>query len=136
MLTIDLEAETPLTDQVADGLCYAIASGQLQPGDALPPIRQLAADLRIHFNTVARAYRALEAIGLVRSSRGRGTRVAASRQAGPDSTEASLRSVFRDALTKARLGGMERAVVERLLGDEMGRLWSGSDALPKPGSPS
>ncbi|NKB88512.1 MAG: GntR family transcriptional regulator [Acidobacteria bacterium] len=126
MITIDTESSTPLVDQVADELRYAIATGQLRPGDALPPVRQLATDLRIHFNTVARAYRALEAEGLLRSARGRGTRVTAARTSGAVPTDPSLQAAFRDALTKARLVGMNRTLVEQLLGDEVERLWSGA----------
>jgi DNA-binding transcriptional regulator YhcF (GntR family) len=58
-------------------LAELIAGGVLGPGDRLPPIRQLAADLGIAPGTVARAYRLLESAGLVRTGRGGGTRVVA-----------------------------------------------------------
>jgi GntR family transcriptional regulator len=51
----------------------AIASGKLSPGDQLPTVRQLAADLRINFNTVARAYRLLDEEGIISTQHGRGT---------------------------------------------------------------
>jgi DNA-binding transcriptional regulator YhcF (GntR family) len=56
-------------------LTELISSGVLGPGDRLPPLRQLAADLGLAVGTVARSYRELESAGLVRSRRGGGTRV-------------------------------------------------------------
>jgi GntR family transcriptional regulator len=47
--------------------------GDLKPGDQLPTVRQLAADLRINFNTVARAYRMLDDDGIISTQHGRGT---------------------------------------------------------------
>lgn len=123
MLTINTDSAIPLTDQIAAGLRDAIASGLLHPGDPLPPIRQLAADLRIHFNTIARAYRVLEADGLVHSARGRGTRVAASRTAGASGNGVQQRARLRDALVRARLDGVDRPGVEQMLRDEVARLW-------------
>jgi GntR family transcriptional regulator len=50
-----------------------IAAGELQPGDQLPTVRQLAADLRVNFNTIARAYRLLDENGIISTQHGRGT---------------------------------------------------------------
>ena len=48
-------------------------SGALKPGDQLPTVRQMAAELRVNFNTVARAYRILDDLGLISTQQGRGT---------------------------------------------------------------
>lgn len=129
MIGIDLDDRRPLTDQIVDRLRYAIASGQLRPGDPLPPIRQLAGDLGIHFNTVARAYRALETKGLVRTVRGRGTRVTA-RRSRDTTDEATLRRAVRELFADARLAGLDRPAIERLLGDEMNRMWPDTAGRP------
>jgi DNA-binding transcriptional regulator YhcF (GntR family) len=68
---------TPPYEQVRAQLAGLVASGLLPPGTRLPPLRQLAADLGLAVGTVARAYRELEAAGLVASRRGAGTRVTA-----------------------------------------------------------
>lgn len=52
-----------------------ITRGEIKPGDQLPTVRQLAADLRVNFNTVARAYRLLDDLGLISTQHGRGTYV-------------------------------------------------------------
>ena len=63
----------PVYLQIVSQVKYLVASGRLKPGDELPPIRTLAQQLVITPNTVARAYRELEAAGIVASRQGAGT---------------------------------------------------------------
>ncbi|MBA3020173.1 GntR family transcriptional regulator [Propionicimonas sp.] len=70
MITIDTTAAEPPYDQVKRQLSAMVAAGELQPGDKLPTVRRLADDLGLAPNTVARAYRELETIGLL-DTRGR-----------------------------------------------------------------
>lgn len=74
---VDTLSPVPPYEQVRAQLADLVIGGVLGPDDRLPPIRQLAADLRIAPGTVARAYRLLESAGLVRTGRGGGTRVVA-----------------------------------------------------------
>jgi GntR family transcriptional regulator len=64
---------TPIYRQIITQVKYLIAAGRLAPGDALPPIRTLAQELLINPNTVARAYKDLENLGLIASRQGAGT---------------------------------------------------------------
>lgn len=66
----------PIYQQIVTQIKHMVASQRLRPGDEVPPIRVLAEQLLINPNTVARAYRELEAAGLLVSRRGSGTRVA------------------------------------------------------------
>jgi len=75
LLRVDTGDPTPPYEQLRRQLAGLIGSGTLAPGDRLPPLRQLAADLGLAVGTVARAYRELESAGLVSSRRGGGTRV-------------------------------------------------------------
>jgi len=68
--------------QLRDALREAIQRGELRPGEQLPPVRELAQRLGVHFSTVARAYRLLAREGWIRQRRGRGTFVVGPR---PDS---------------------------------------------------
>ncbi len=120
MLTIEPRSPVPLGEQVQRGIRRAIAEGELGPNDPLPPVRQLAADLGINLNTVARAYRELEREGLVVTARGRGTRVAARRSAVRISRE-ELRSRVRDLLADAKLAGYGREQVRKLMVAELER---------------
>src|SRR6266511_936066 len=65
----------PLYLQIVNQVKYLVASGRLEPGEELPPIRALAEQLRINPNTVARAYRELEVAGVVTKRRTAGTYV-------------------------------------------------------------
>ena len=100
----------------------------LAPGDALPTVRQLAADLGINLNTVARAYRQLEAAGLVSTRRGRGTVVEAARENPREPTESVLERIgaqIRTVLADARLAGLSAADMKRLIAEESSALWPG-----------
>jgi GntR family transcriptional regulator len=59
LLRIDLNSGIPVYRQIVDSLRTLLVNGALKPGDILPPVRQLALDLGVHFNTVAEAYRIL-----------------------------------------------------------------------------
>jgi DNA-binding transcriptional regulator YhcF (GntR family) len=65
----------PIYLQIVNQVKYLVASGRLAPGEELPPIRMLAEQLLINPNTVARAYRELEAAGVVTKRRATGTYV-------------------------------------------------------------
>lgn len=75
-LTVDTASPVPPYEQIRSQLARLIRHGVLKPGERLPPVRQLAADLGLAVGTVARAYRELESAGQVHSRRGGGTRVA------------------------------------------------------------
>ena len=110
----------PLGEQVRRGLRRAIAEGDLAVGDPLPPVRQLAADLGVNLNTIARAYRDLEREGLLVAARGRGTVVAARKSSRPVRKN-ELRARLRDLLADARLAGYRREEVRRLMTRELER---------------
>ncbi len=70
---VDLTAHRPVYMQIMEQVKRAIATGSLKPGDQLPTVRQMAADLRVNFNTVARTYRLLDEEGVISTQHGRGT---------------------------------------------------------------
>lgn len=76
-LRIDVASSVPPFEQIRAQVSGHIAAGDLQPGDRLPTVRDLASDLGIAVGTVQRAYRELEAQGLIVSRRRHGTTVAA-----------------------------------------------------------
>ncbi len=78
VVAIDARDSTPIYAQLDRGLRAAIASGRLTPGDQLPTVRQLAVDLRINANTVARVYADLERAGILETRRGVGSFIRAS----------------------------------------------------------
>ena len=76
-VSLNLQSPVPAYRQIADDLRRHLVDGQLRPGDLLPPIRQLALDLGVHFNTVALAYRLLADEGWLELKRRRGATVLA-----------------------------------------------------------
>jgi len=126
MLTIRLDSSQPIADQLVAGLRCAIARREVRAGDALPTVRQLAADLGINMNTVSRAYRVLEASGLVTTVRGRGTVVSADREHPPaNAVEAheTLVRAARNVLADLRLAGLRRGDARSLIQQEFDVIW-------------
>ena len=112
-LIVDTADPAPPYEQLHRQRAELIHCAVLEPGDWLPPLRQLAADLDLAAGTVARAYRELESAGLVSSRRGGGTRVTATAPVLPDSQHQQLlhehaRSFVQQA---ARLGADERQIL-------------------------
>jgi GntR family transcriptional regulator len=102
VVSIDTRDSTPIYSQIERGLRAGIAAGRLRPGDQLPTVRQLAVELSVNANTVARVYADLERNGVLETRRGVGSFVSAS----PDHARPP-------AEHQRRL----RAFVTRLLGD-------------------
>jgi GntR family transcriptional regulator len=126
MLTISLASSISIHDQLVIGLRDLIASGKLREGAELPPVRQLAADLGINQNTVARAYRELTDAGLLASVRGRGTVVIATvqRSSGIGSDDRRrIEALIAAAFCEARTRGLPRSVIESVVKEQIDRLW-------------
>ena len=73
VVAIDPRDKTPIYAQIERGLRAGIATGRLRPGDQLPTVRQMAVDLRVNANTVARVYAELERAGVIETRRGVGS---------------------------------------------------------------
>jgi len=72
-IKIDFRSSQPIYIQIMEQVRQMVATGELKQGDQLPTVRQLAAELRVNFNTVARAYRLLDEADLISTQQGRGT---------------------------------------------------------------
>ena len=95
LVTLDPADATPIYAQVERGLRAAIAAGRLKPGDQLPTVRELAVELKVNANTVARVYSELERHGVFETRRGVGTFVRAGRaEARPPSEHARRLKAF------------------------------------------
>jgi GntR family transcriptional regulator len=112
-LTIDTNDPRSIYKQVADGIKELIARGKLGEGASLPPLRQLAADLGVNFNTIAMAYRDLQDEGLIIVKHGSGA-VVASRTRSERSQDALLRPL-RTALTDLVLSGLSPAKIHTVV---------------------
>lgn len=118
IVELDPASKEPPYAQVRAAIAVAIASGDLADGALLPTIRQLAGDLGLAPNTIARAYRELEADGLVRARGRRGTQVAP-RPTAPPEREARRRAAA--FVHEARQQGLDGAEILRLVSDALAR---------------
>lgn len=71
--SLDFRSGVPVYVQLVEQVLQYLSNGSLRPGDQLPTVRQMAAELRVNFNTIARAYRMLDEAGLISTQQGRGT---------------------------------------------------------------
>jgi GntR family transcriptional regulator len=107
IVTIDARDRTPIYAQLERGLRAAIATGRLAAGDQLPTVRQLAVDLQVNANTVARVYAELERAGVLETRRGVGSFVSASpeRARPPREHDRRLRAFVTRLLADADAAG-------------------------------
>lgn len=116
LLTIDPRHPTPIYAQIEHGLRGAIAMRRLEPGAQLPTVRQLAVELSVNANTVARVYADLERAGVLETRRGVGTFVAAnppSAQPRRKGAQPELRAIVRRCLDEAAARGFSAEDVVR-----------------------
>lgn len=98
---VNPKSGVPIYKQIVQQIKKGVAGGILKPGDRLPTVREVALDLTVNPNTVARAYRELEAGGIITSVQGRGTFI--SREITPATAEKeaimreNIRGLFREA---------------------------------------
>jgi GntR family transcriptional regulator len=105
-LTIDRSLEDPVYQQVADQVRRLVASGALGAGAALPSVRQVAGDLGVNLNTIARAYRVLEGEGFLVIRDRAGVVGAAPAEEIDRSACAKLLDEMRATLARLRQAGM------------------------------
>src|SRR5262245_54032325 len=121
--SIDTASRLPIYQQLTQQIREAIARGDLQPEEQLPSVRQLSQDLLVNFNTIARAYTALEREGLVVSRPGKGVLVA---KPGSDvakhARDRRLIDLLDRGLTEAADLGCSPEEVVRLVGQRVGQF--------------
>ncbi len=97
MLQIDFRSGLPIYTQIVNQVQAQVAGGVLKPGDQLPTVRALAEELRVNFNTVARAYRILDEARIISTQQGRGTYIT---EVPPPKITQRLRKESLEALTQ------------------------------------
>lgn len=116
ILQVDPRSPVPPYEQVRSQVVAQVDAGQLRPGDRLPPVRRLAGDLGLASGTVARAYRELEAAGVVVTRGRNGTVVAATGDVTEQrAQEATL--AYLAALRRLGLGPLDAPRLLREVGD-------------------
>jgi GntR family transcriptional regulator len=116
LFRLNLQSGVPVYRQIMDQVRGGMASGSLVAGDQLPTVRQLAVDLAINPNTVARAYRELELGGLLDTHQGTGSFISAQKiKRGDVECERQLAQIVGECVSRAgAMGFTVEDVVEYL----------------------
>lgn len=115
LLQVDPNLATPVYRQIVDAMRVALVKGELAPGDSLPPVRRLALDLGVHFNTVAQAYRALAREGWLYISARGGAEVQERSLPAPQQADTSFRRRLDELVARLQADGVRPAQLSREL---------------------
>jgi GntR family transcriptional regulator len=125
VLTVDPRSGVPIYLQIIEQIKRSIALGVLQSGEQLPTVKQLAIDLTVNPNTVARAYRELEREQVIGTAPGRGSFVRSNGVTESPKVAAEIAGDALDlAMREAKSVGLERTEVRRLFENALAR-WFG-----------
>lgn len=111
-IEIDFRSGISITDQIVEQIYDRIVLGELRTGEQLPTVRDLARQLKVNFNTVARAYRILDQAGVINTQHGRGTYILP--DVPPQETQKSkeLDRLTRDFLDQLERQGFNNAEIQ------------------------
>jgi GntR family transcriptional regulator len=127
MLHIDFRSGLPIYTQIVNQVQAQVAGGVLKPGDQLPTVRALAEDLRVNFNTIARAYRILR---IISTQQGRGTYI--TEIPPPDVTQRlrreSLEVLTQRYITEAMRLDFSREEISRMVREQLKASKGSADA--------
>jgi GntR family transcriptional regulator len=131
-LEIDFRSGIPIYLQVVERIKERLAAGLLKPGDQLPTVRALALDLRVNFNTIARAYRIMDEAGIISTQQGRGTYIL---ESPSPQVIGSIRAKALEDLTQRYIADAERLGIapdelKRVLNEHVARQGE-TDSLPR-----
>jgi GntR family transcriptional regulator len=120
LVHVDVRNGLAVYDQIVRQMKFAVADGALRTGELVPSVRELARELAINPNTVARAYRQLQDDGIVEPVRGTGLAIAAMARRQCQSERSKLiRSRLRMVLEEALHSGLDEQEIESLMRDEL-----------------
>lgn len=120
MFEIKPRSSIPIYQQLVDGVREAIARGVLVPGERIPTVRELATQLSINPNTIAKAYQKLEMEGVIETMGSRGTFVAGrTERADTPGARANLAGLMEKIMVEAYHMGIDCNELRRLFDDSL-----------------
>jgi GntR family transcriptional regulator len=127
------DSPVPIYEQIVSQVVFAIAAGDIRVGEDIPSVRELAHQLVVNPNTVARAYQELERLGVLESRRGLNMVVSAD---GPrlcrDRRKEIVRGRVREALREAAAAGLDADDVHQIVDAEWPQLAAGRNGQAEP----
>jgi GntR family transcriptional regulator len=125
ILQTDFRSGLPIYTQIVNQVQAQVVSGILKPGDQLPTVRALAEELRVNFNTVARAYRILDEARIISTQQGRGTYIT---EIPPPNVSEKLRRETLEALTQRYISeamrlDFSKSEIRQMVSDQL-KAWN------------
>lgn len=119
---VDLESPIAVYVQIENQIRFALASGRLKGGETLPSVREMSTMLDVNPNTVTKAYRDLELLGLVRTRRGVGVRATEdAARLTRDTTRRMARAHLANAVAECTASGLTPAEIRKVVTATMDR---------------
>lgn len=113
-ISVDFRSAVAAYRQIENAITYGIVSGRLKPGDRLPAVVGLGKQIGVNFNTVAKAYRGLEVMGLTYSRRGMGCFITeGARERCEEQCRQKLASRLFEVVNEARAAGFTNGEVKQ-----------------------
>ena len=131
--SINIQGDVPLYVQIENHIKFAIASGKLKPGEQLPAMREVATAVGVNTNTVAKAYRDLEMLGLVYGRRGMGVFVSKGgvRAKCQDVCAAEIAQKLHEVAQESKAAGMKKTHIDRIVNASYATASGPYDEVPK-----
>jgi len=126
-LHLDFRSGLPIYIQIMNQIESQVVGGKIKPGDQLPTVRALASELRVNFNTVARAYRMLDEAHIISTQQGRGTYIT---EIPPPEVKEKLRQETLEALARRYIGEalrleFSKSEISQMVKDQL-KVWNES----------
>jgi len=133
LFRIQPDESVPIYEQIIAQIIYGIAAGGLEAGTLIPSVRELAEQLLVHPNTVARAFQELERDGLIATRRGRGMEVTSDAPAACRARRQEIvRQRIREALREAASSALPADAIRKLVEEELARANGRTSPREKP----
>lgn len=129
-IELDFRSSIPIYVQIIEQIKRLVDSGELKPGDQLPTVRQLATEVRVNFNTIARAYRALDDAGFISTQHGRGTYILGPVENGDPGLlrRTSLEGITRRFIKDAEMLGCATGEIVSMVNEQISLQMSEKEA--------
>jgi GntR family transcriptional regulator len=123
LFDVQSKSPIPIYEQIVSQVIFGVASGALEAGELIPSVRELAPQITVNPNTVARAYQELERRGVLTARRGKGMEVTAEAPALCRAQRQEIvRGRIREALREAVSSALAPEEVRRLVDEELTRV--------------
>lgn len=122
-LEIDFASEKPIYEQIRRGIIKSLSQNDLQYGETLPSVRQLASDIGVNLHTVNKAYKMLEEDGIIVMDRRFGSKIVDKTKDISESQKKNIKEELDFIIALAKVKNIQKSDLDRLIGD----IWEGED---------